>query len=123
MSGQLLYIVENEYLFAVIGVTYGGNAMTNFALPNFIGKEPIEGTRYIIATREILPFMLGSNEAALSEEKGAAPTERWYRTRSLTLSHNSEYEKPVTEVEWQVARIWQGELRVSPVGRDDNFST
>jgi microcystin-dependent protein len=33
-DGQLLSIATNEALFAVIGATYGGNGISNFALPN-----------------------------------------------------------------------------------------
>ena len=39
-NGQLLPINQNQALFALLGITYGGNGQTNFALPNFQGRVP-----------------------------------------------------------------------------------
>ena len=33
LNGQLMAISQNTALFALIGITYGGNGTTNFALP------------------------------------------------------------------------------------------
>jgi len=40
-EGQLLPILTNQYLFSVIGTTYGGNGQTNFALPDLRGAIPV----------------------------------------------------------------------------------
>jgi microcystin-dependent protein len=40
--GQLLAISSNTALFSILGTTYGGNGTTNFALPNFQSRVPIE---------------------------------------------------------------------------------
>lgn len=40
-NGQLLLIQQNQALFSLLGTTYGGNGMTNFALPNLQGRVPI----------------------------------------------------------------------------------
>jgi microcystin-dependent protein len=40
-NGQLLPINQNQALFSLLGTTYGGNGMTNFALPNLQGKMAI----------------------------------------------------------------------------------
>ncbi|OYY71824.1 MAG: hypothetical protein B7Y47_06065 [Sphingomonas sp. 28-63-12] len=40
-NGQLLPIAQYSPLFAVIGVIYGGNGTTNFAVPNFQGVAPM----------------------------------------------------------------------------------
>lgn len=40
-NGQLLPINQNQALFALLGTTYGGNGLTNFALPNLRGRTPI----------------------------------------------------------------------------------
>jgi microcystin-dependent protein len=40
-DGRLLSIVGNEELFSIIGTTYGGNGVTNFALPNLDGRTII----------------------------------------------------------------------------------
>lgn len=40
-NGQLLPINQNQALFSLLGVTYGGNGQTNFALPDLRGRVPI----------------------------------------------------------------------------------
>jgi microcystin-dependent protein len=40
-NGQLLPIAQNTALFSILGITYGGNGQTTFALPNLIGRAPI----------------------------------------------------------------------------------
>jgi microcystin-dependent protein len=40
-NGQLLSINQNTALFAILGTTYGGNGVSNFALPNLQGQVPI----------------------------------------------------------------------------------
>ena len=40
-DGQILPINQNQALFALLGTTYGGNGVTNFALPNLQGRVPI----------------------------------------------------------------------------------
>jgi microcystin-dependent protein len=41
-NGQLLPIAQNSALFSLIGTYYGGNGMTNFALPNLQGMAPLQ---------------------------------------------------------------------------------
>ena len=40
-NGQLLAINTNQALFALLGTMYGGNGVTNFALPNLMGRMPM----------------------------------------------------------------------------------
>lgn len=40
-NGQLLPINQNQALFSLLGTTYGGNGIQNFALPDFRGKVPM----------------------------------------------------------------------------------
>ncbi len=40
-DGQLLAINQNQALFAILGTTYGGDGVTNFALPNLQGRLPL----------------------------------------------------------------------------------
>jgi microcystin-dependent protein len=40
-NGQLLPINQNQALFSLLGTTYGGNGMQNFALPNLQGRTPV----------------------------------------------------------------------------------
>lgn len=40
-SGQLLPLAPNTVLFSLLGTTYGGDGVTNFALPDLRGRAPI----------------------------------------------------------------------------------
>ncbi|MCR2806631.1 phage tail protein [Paenibacillus soyae] len=41
-NGQLLPIMQNTALFSLLGVTYGGDGRTTFALPNLMGRAPMQ---------------------------------------------------------------------------------
>jgi microcystin-dependent protein len=46
-DGQLMSISGNPALFQVIGTAYGGDGITNFALPDLRGRLPVhQGTGY-----------------------------------------------------------------------------
>jgi microcystin-dependent protein len=40
-EGQLLPIQQNQALFSLLGVAYGGNGTTTFALPDLRGRVPL----------------------------------------------------------------------------------
>lgn len=40
-NGQLLPINQNQALFSLLGTTYGGNGVNNFALPNLQARVPM----------------------------------------------------------------------------------
>jgi microcystin-dependent protein len=40
-NGQLLPISQNQALFSLLGVNYGGNGSTTFALPDLRGRTPV----------------------------------------------------------------------------------
>src|ERR1700704_1280854 len=40
-NGQLLPINQNQALFSLLGTTYGGNGVTDFALPDLRGRVPV----------------------------------------------------------------------------------
>lgn len=40
-DGQLLPIAQNQALFSLLGVAYGGNGTTNFGLPDLRGRTPV----------------------------------------------------------------------------------
>jgi len=46
-EGQILQISQNQALYSILGITYGGNGMTTFALPDLRDAVPINasGTR------------------------------------------------------------------------------
>jgi microcystin-dependent protein len=41
-NGQLMPIAQNTALFSILGTTYGGNGLSNFALPNLMGRAPMQ---------------------------------------------------------------------------------
>ena len=51
-NGQLLPISSNTALFSIIGTTYGGDGMKDFAVPNLTG---LAGTTYLIAIEGVYP--------------------------------------------------------------------
>lgn len=40
-NGQLMSIASNTALFSILGVRYGGDGKTTFALPNLMGRAPM----------------------------------------------------------------------------------
>lgn len=40
-DGQLMNIQQNQALYALLGITYGGNGTTTFALPQLQGRVPL----------------------------------------------------------------------------------
>ncbi len=40
-NGQLLPVAQNQALFSLLGVNYGGNGTTTFALPDLRGRTPV----------------------------------------------------------------------------------
>jgi microcystin-dependent protein len=88
-EGQLLSISQNTALFALIGTQYGGDGISNFALPDFRGRFPL-GTgnsehpfngqmggaeSYTLTVAQLPahshPLMAASAEATLSSPAGA----------------------------------------------------
>ncbi|HEU5036363.1 MAG TPA: tail fiber protein [Nocardioides sp.] len=41
-DGQLLPLSQNTALFSLLGTNYGGNGMSNFALPDLQGRAPMQ---------------------------------------------------------------------------------
>ena len=54
-EGQLLPISQNTALFSLLGVNFGGDGKTTFALPDLRNKAPIPNTAYYIALNGIYP--------------------------------------------------------------------
>lgn len=40
-GGQILPIAQNQALFSLLGTQYGGNGVSNFALPDLRGRTPV----------------------------------------------------------------------------------
>src|SRR5436309_6219195 len=41
-DGQIMPLSQNTALFSLLGVTYGGDGKSNFALPNMQGNAPMQ---------------------------------------------------------------------------------
>ena len=55
-NGQLLPIKDNQALFTLLGITYGGDGISTFALPKLEGLSSGKvKVRYIIALEGIYP--------------------------------------------------------------------
>lgn len=57
-QGQTLQLSQNQALFAVIGVHFGGNGSTTFMLPNLCGRMPI-GTGPAQPTYNLPAYTIG----------------------------------------------------------------
>ncbi len=55
-NGQIMSIAQNTALFSLIGTYYGGDGVTNFALPNLQGRVPIHQGQGV----GLSPYVLGS---------------------------------------------------------------
>jgi microcystin-dependent protein len=53
-NGQLLPIAQNQALFSLIGVTFGGDGRTDFQLPDYQTLAP-KGSQYCIALQGVYP--------------------------------------------------------------------
>lgn len=59
-NGQTLGISQNQALFALLGVTYGGNGSTTFMLPNMQGRTPVGYGQSIDGGWNPQPYPLGA---------------------------------------------------------------
>lgn len=54
-DGSIVNIYENTALFSLIGVNFGGNGTTTFALPDLRGTSPVAGMEYYIVFNGLYP--------------------------------------------------------------------
>lgn len=59
-NGQLLPINQNAALFSLLGVTYGGNGTTNFALPDLRGRAPVGFGTSLDPAWQPSPYTIGT---------------------------------------------------------------
>lgn len=71
-NGQILPISQNTALFALLGVTYGGDGKTNFALPNFQGSAPMHWGQGSGLTYRSLGEQSGDPSVTLTQSQMAA---------------------------------------------------
>jgi microcystin-dependent protein len=63
-NGQLMKIVQNSALYALLGTMYGGDGKTTFALPDLQGRVPLDvGAGFAVANKGgEVGHQLSSNE-------------------------------------------------------------
>jgi microcystin-dependent protein len=77
-EGQLLPISENETLFQLIGVTYGGDGQSTFGLPDLRGRLPLhQGNGFTLAETG------GAEEVTLTVQQIAAHTHQLLSTNNV----------------------------------------
>ena len=64
-DGRLIAISENDTLFALLGTTYGGDGVTNFALPNLQGRLPIGQGQLPGGSNRVLGQQMGAEDLSL----------------------------------------------------------
>ena len=59
-NGQLMAINQNQALFSLLGVQYGGNGSTNFALPNLQSMAPVGAGTSVDPSWQPSPYVQGT---------------------------------------------------------------
>jgi microcystin-dependent protein len=99
-EGQLLPIIQNTALFALLGTMYGGNGTSTFALPDLDGQTMIGGqlgfaSRTAIGSNDTrlvnaqLPSSLGGSSQPLDNYQASLPVTYLIRTGGLFPSNGS----------------------------------
>jgi microcystin-dependent protein len=73
-DGQVLPISQNTALFSLLGTNYGGDGLSNFALPNLQGSVPIGQGSGAGLTPRAIGSAGGAASVVLTASEGAAHT-------------------------------------------------
>lgn len=87
-DGQVLKIEQNELLYSLIGVTYGGDGQTTFALPDFRGRTVLHhGVNPLTETFFYIGSTDGVESVSLTLDQLPAHT---HTLNAYSLAGNSE---------------------------------
>ncbi len=75
-NGQLMSISQNTALFSLLGVTYGGDGRTTFALPNLQGSAPMQQGQGPGLSQRYLGEQGGETSVTLLQSEMATHTHR-----------------------------------------------
>ncbi|MBL4709537.1 MAG: phage tail protein [Flavobacteriales bacterium] len=89
-DGTLLPIASNTALFSIIGITYGGDGRTTFALPDMRGRAPVHQGSGPGLSRRILGNKLGGESVIMSAANLAPHTHVAKGTVRATLVVGNE---------------------------------
>jgi microcystin-dependent protein len=73
-DGSLKSIAEYEVLYTLIGTTYGGNGVNNFAVPDLRGRVPLNAGRARSGTTYVMGQSAGSENVTLLSTQMPAHT-------------------------------------------------
>jgi microcystin-dependent protein len=125
-DGQLLPLSQNTALFSLLGTTYGGNGMSNFALPDLQGRAPMHpgqgpglslhdlGETGGSETVTLLESEIPSHSHALRASSDFAELQQPTPNRSLARSQNANAYQTVTNQ--QIRSM--ADLSLAPAGGD-----
>lgn len=65
-DGQLIPVAQNTTLFGLLGTTYGGDGVNNFALPNLQGRAPMHPRQGPGLSQHVLGESGGADGVALT---------------------------------------------------------
>lgn len=88
-NGALIPITGNEDLFALIGAMYGGDGVTNFALPNLTGRVPIHHGQGNGLSDRTLGQSGGQETVALIADHLPAHTHTWSGNQTAPVADNT----------------------------------
>lgn len=91
-AGQFLSITGNEALFSLIGTKYGGDGITNFALPDFRGRVPVGMGQGIGLTPCQLGQIGGSEYSRIQLSESTMPAHTHELTGTTAVIPGSEVE-------------------------------
>ncbi|AKU91976.1 phage tail protein [Vulgatibacter incomptus] len=121
-DGQILPLAQNTALFTLLGTNYGGNGLTNFALPDLQGAAPMGwGQGQGLSYRDI-------GESGGSETVALAASQIPAHSHSLTASsaagdaRNPSTEASLGAAPQMYAANAQGDTELSPAALDGGGS-
>lgn len=106
-NGQLMPLAQNQALFSLLGVQFGGNGVTNFALPNMQGRTPVgqnmsnypigslAGVENVTLLGNQLPAHLHSVAATNVQGKATTPSGGLFATSKTNESLYGPMSQPV----------------------------
>ncbi|MBZ5589854.1 MAG: tail fiber protein [Acidobacteriia bacterium] len=89
-NGQLLPIAPNAVLFNLLGTTYGGDGVTNFALPDLRGRVPINVGQGSGLTNRNLAESAGEEAHTLTIAELPAHTHAFSLGASTTIATDAQ---------------------------------
>lgn len=88
-NGQTLDLNQYQALYSLIGVTYGGNGVTTFNIPDLRGRLPIGQGQGTGLTNRVLAQTGGEENHTIVEAEMTAHTHPVYATASLATSQTA----------------------------------